>query len=117
MRHVENRFDVDVKDAVEGSLIDIEHGLAAVRGARVVDHDVRHAEGIDAGLHGSLHVGRFRYVTSHCARGRPEVGSDLGGFGSVEVGNHHTSALRHKQAGNALAKSTRRASDQRNFSF
>src|SRR6202011_2679978 len=106
LRHVIDRLDVDVEDAIEGGLIDVEHPLVAVRRAGIVDDDVRRTERIDTGLHRGVHLGAFGHVALLRFGVRAERRCHRLRLRSVQIDDQHARALGDKALGDAFAKAT-----------
>ena len=115
MRHVINRFHIDIKNPVEGLLIYLQHRLIAMGGTSVVNHNIGYTKAIDAGLYHRLHRSAISDISCNgLGIGAERLCYALTSFG-IDVGNNHLCTLAYIRLCHAGTKAATGTGDDGNF--
>src|SRR5262249_44071134 len=115
MREQEDGFDVHRHEAVEFSLLHLEHGPPHVAHAGVVDENVDSPKSVDGRLDAGLYVRALGDVAAHGDRLVADRGRGLPRRLGIDVDDRNTRALARKRLGDAFAEARCRAGDERNL--
>jgi hypothetical protein len=111
VRHEINRFDVDIENAVKGFFIHIQHRLILVRSTGVVNHDVWHTKGIDAGFNHRIYRISIRHIASDRFGIRAQCFGDALTCLRIQIGNNDLRAFAHISRCHAFTKAAACAGD------
>src|SRR5262249_44706066 len=115
MREQEDRFDVDRHEAIEFSLLHLEHGPPHVAHAGVVDENVDSPKRVDGRLDAGLYVRALGDVAAHGDRLVADRSCGLPRRLGIDVDDRNTRAFACERLGDAFAEARCRAGDERNL--